>query len=297
MLLPLRHRRARSITGGKIAAFCAALVVFGCQSRAGLAKGRWGCDMFSQTYRMVRLFLLLALMVAAPLRAEPVRVYAAASLTEAIGAVADGYATSGRPRPVLVLASTPALARQILAGAPASLFIAADDAWMDAVASRIVPASRRVIAGNRLVLVVPATAPRRARLVKGFDLSAFVGAGRWTTGDPDSVPVGRYARAALTALGAWDKAAPRLARADNVRAALAYVERGDAAAGVVYASDARASRRVLVAGTFPAASHPPITYPAALVAGHDDTAARAFYAFLTGPQGRAILAAQGFGPP
>jgi molybdate transport system substrate-binding protein len=246
---------------------------------------------------MVRLFLLLALMVAAPLRAEPVRVYAAASLAEAIGTVADAYAASGRPRPVVVLAGTPALARQINAGAPASLFIAADEAWMDAVASRLVPGSRRVIAGNRLVLVVPASAPRRARLVAGFDLSGFVGAGRWTTGDPASVPVGRYARAALVSLGAWEPAAPKLARADNARAALAYVERGSVAAGVVYASDARASRRVVVAGIFPAASHPPIRYPASLVKGHADAGARDFFVFLTGPKGRAILAARGFGPP
>ncbi len=112
------------------------------------------------------------------------RVYAAASLTDAMGAIADAYAATGKPRPVLVLAGTPALARQILAGAPASVFIAADTAWMDAVATRIDPASRRNIASNRLVLVVPATAPRRARLVRGFDLAAFVGSGRWTTATP-----------------------------------------------------------------------------------------------------------------
>ena len=262
---------------------------------------------------MIRLALLLALLlpaampaalraVPAPVRVPvriptPVRIYAAASLTEAMGAIADSYAATGQPRPVLVLAGTPALARQILAGAPASVFIAADNSWMDAVASRLVPASRHAIAGNRLVLVVPAATPRRARLVPGFDLAEFVGAGHWTTGDPAFVPVGRYARAALVSLGAWDKAAPRLVRADNVRAALAYVERGDAAAGVVYASDARASQRVFVAGIFPAASHKPITYPAALVAGHDDASARAFFAFLTGPKGRAILTAQGLPPP
>ena len=246
---------------------------------------------------MIRLLLLLCLLLPGAVRAAPVRVYAAASLTEAMAAIADAYAATGHERPVLVLAGTPALARQIIAGAPAGVFIAADTAWMDAVASRIVPASRRNLAGNRLVLVVPASAPRRARLVPGFDLAGFVGAGRWTTGDPDSVPVGRYARAALTTLGAWDKAAPQLARAENVRAALAYVERGDAAAGVVYASDARASRRVFVAGVFPAGSHPPITYPAALVAGHADAEARAFFAFLAGPKARALLAAQGFGPP
>ena len=254
---------------------------------------------------MIKLFLLFCLLLPGVAHAAPVRVYAAVSLSEALGAVADAYAATGQPRPVLVLAGTPALARQILAGAPASIFIAADTAWMDAAASRMVPGSRRNLAGNRLVLVVPARAPRNARLVPGFDLAAFVGtgmetgagAGRWTTGDPQSVPVGRYARAALTTLGAWDKAVPQLARAENVRAALAYVERGDAAAGVVYASDARASQRVFVAGVFPAGSHPPITYPVALVAGNADAGARGFFKFLTSTKARAILAAQGFGPP
>ena len=249
---------------------------------------------------MTKLFLLLCVLLSGVAQAAPVRVYAAVSLSEALGAVADAYAATGQPRPVLVLAGTPALARQILAGAPASIFIAADAAWMDAVASRMEAGSRRNLAGNRLVLVVPARAPRTARLVPGFDLATFVetgiGAGHWTTGDPQSVPVGRYARAALTTLGAWDKALPKLARAENVRAALAYVERGDAAAGVVYASDARASRRVFVAGVFPADSHPPITYPVALVAGNADAGARAFLAFLLGGKARAIIAAHGFGP-
>lgn len=251
-----------------------------------------------------RLFLtLLVLMLpsmplrAGPLRAGPVRVFAASSLTEAMTAVADGFAATGKPRPVLVFQGSPALARQIIAGAPASVFVSADSAWMDAVTGVIAPGSRRNIASNRLVLVVPADRPRTARLVRGFDLSAFVGSGRWTTGDPDSVPVGRYARAALTSLGAWESAVPKLARAENVRAALAYVERGDAAAGIVYATDARASGKVVVAGVFPAASHPPITYPAALVAANADADARAFLAFLTGPRGRAIFAAHGFGAP
>ncbi len=246
-----------------------------------------------------RLCLLLLALLPAAAPAAPLRIYAAASLAEAMTALGDAWAATGAERPVMVMAGSPALARQIIAGAPAGIFISADNQWLDAVtaAGHIVPGSRQVIAGNALVLVVPATRPRHAVLKPGFDMAGFVGPGRWATGDPQSVPVGRYAKAALTSLGAWDAAAPKLARAENVRAALAYVERGDAAAGIVYATDARASRRVMVAGVFPEASHPPIVYPAALVAGGDDAAAWAFLAFITGPRGRAILLKQGFTAP
>ncbi len=249
---------------------------------------------------IVRLCLAILLLLAPGLAiAAPVRVLAASSLTEAMTAVADAWAAAGHPRPDLVFAGSPALARQVIAGSPAGVFVSADGEWMDAAekAGAIVAGSRRVIAGNRLVLIVPAERPRTARLQKGFDLSGFVGDARWTTGDPDSVPVGRYARAALTSLGAWDAAMPKLARAENVRAALAFVERGDAAAGIVYATDARASGKVVIAGVFPAASHPPITYPAALVTAGADAEARAFFGFLTGPKARAILIAQGFSKP
>jgi molybdate transport system substrate-binding protein len=248
----------------------------------------------------LRLALIIALLLLPlPALAAPLRVLAASSLTEAVTAAADAWAATGHPRPQLVFAGSPALARQVLAGAPAGIFISADSEWMDTAeqAGAIVPGSRRTIAGNRLVLVVPAADKRRVRLGKVFDLAGFVGAGRWTTGDPDSVPVGRYARAALTTLGAWSAALPKLARAENVRVALAYVERGDAAAGIVYATDARASARVAVAGLFPANSHPAITYPAALAKAGADAEARDFLAFLTGRQGRAILKAQGFTTP
>ena len=239
---------------------------------------------------------LIAWLVAAPVAAVPLRILAASSLTEAMTAAVEAWAAAGHERPVLVFAASSALARQITAGAPADVFVSADVEWLDAVAraGRVVPGTRRIIAGNRLVLVVPAGDARRARLAKGFDLSRFVGDGRWTTGDPDAVPVGRYAKAALTSLGAWEAAVPKLARAENVRAALAFVERGAATAGVVYATDARASAKVAVAGVFPAASHPPIVYPAAALNGGDTVQARAFLAFLAGPKGKAILTAQGF---
>ncbi|KPF73757.1 molybdenum ABC transporter substrate-binding protein [alpha proteobacterium AAP81b] len=243
--------------------------------------------------------LLLAAVSAMPASAAPLRIHAASSLTEALTATADAWAAAGHARPVLVFAASSALARQIIAGAPGALFVSADAEWMDAVetAGAIAPGTRRVIAGNRLVLVVPAADPRRVRIGRGFDLAGFVGDGRWATGDPDAVPVGRYARAALTSLGGWPAAEAKLARAENVRAALAFVERGAAVAGVVYATDARASGRVAVAGVFPAASHPPIVYPAAVLKNGDSPEARGFLAFLAGARGRAILKAQGFTTP
>jgi molybdate transport system substrate-binding protein len=241
------------------------------------------------------LIVLLALLAAPAAARDGARVYAASSLTEAMTDIADAYAATDRPRPVLVFAASSALARQIERGAPAGVFVSADTEWADYLRRRgLASGPPRVLAGNRLVLVVPAADARRVRLAQGFDLAAFIGpAGRWTTGDPDAVPVGRYAREALTRLGAWDRAAPRLARAENVRSALAFVERGDAAAGIVYATDALASRKVRVAGTFPAASHAPIVYPALLTRG-GDAEARRFHAFLASPAARAALKRRGF---
>lgn len=243
------------------------------------------------------LALLLALLLAVPAVAQ-VRVFAASSLTEALTDVADAYAKTGKPRPTLVFGASSALARQIAAGAPASIFISADAAWMDqlAQARRIVFGSRRDLLANRLVLIVPADAATTTLAIgKGFDFAALIGDGKWTTGDPDAVPAGRYARAALTSLGVWDSVERHLARAENVRAALALVETGAAAAGIVYATDARASEDVAVAGVFPASSHPPIVYPAALTVLAPDTAARDFFAYLGSPTAKAIYRKRGFG--
>jgi molybdate transport system substrate-binding protein len=244
------------------------------------------------------LFAALAILVAGgvPAAAEqPVRVFAASSLTEVLNDIADAYARTGRPRPLLAFAASSALARQIEQGAPADLFVSADQEWMDYLADRklVALASRRTLASNRLVLVVPAGRARRIPIGKSFDMLPLVGDGRWVTGDPDSVPVGRYARTALERLGAWERASTRLARAENVRSALAFVERGDAAAGIVYATDAAASGKVAVAGTFPAWSHPKIVYPAALTAGAQ-AEARAFHVFLRSRAARALLVRRGF---
>lgn len=243
--------------------------------------------------------LFALLLAAAPVAARPgARVYAASSLTEAITDIADAYAATGRPRPVLVLAASSALARQIERGAPGGVFVSADSEWVDYLAARRLLTGRpQPIASNRLVLIVPQARSRRVAIRRGFDMVALIGErGRWATGDPDAVPVGRYAREALTTLGAWERAAPRLARTENVRSALAFVERGDAAAGIVYATDAQASGKVAIAGVFPASSHARIVYPAVLTRGAD-AEARAFHAFLGSATARNLLKQRGFMRP
>lgn len=231
---------------------------------------------------------LAALGVAHPARAQDaLTVFAAASLTDAMRDLAQAWQARGNPAPRLSFAASSALARQIEQGAPADLFMSADEPWMDYVQQRdlVVTATRVSPIGNALVLVAPADQARPVTLARDTNLAALVGPqGRIATGDPAHVPVGRYAQAALTWMGQWDAIAPRLARADNVRAALLLVERGEAPYGIVYSTDAAASRGVRVVGTFPAESHTPITYPFALMRrAEGNTQARAFLAFLTGP--------------
>jgi len=191
--------------------------------------------------------------------------------------------------------SSSVLARQIEAGAPADVFFSADTAWMDYLQTRnlIQAASRRNLLGNQLVLVAPADSQIQLKIAPHFPLAAAIGGGKLATGDPDSVPAGRYARSALTKLGVWDEVAPRLARAENVRVALLYVARGEAPLGIVYASDALADKKVRVVDTFPADTHEPIVYPVALTASARKQAA-ALVAYLTGPQGHDIFVKYGF---
>ena len=239
--------------------------------------------------------LVLLLGRQAEAQPRPVTVFAASSLTEALNDVADLYAKTGKPRPTLVFAASSALARQIEQGAPAAIFFSADEPWMDYLSTRklIEPASRTSLLSNRLVLVVPARRSTKVAIKPGFDMLGLIGSGRWVTGNPASVPVGRYAQAALETLGVWNGVKDRLAQTENVRSALAFVERGDAAAGIVYATDARATGKVAVAGIFPANSHPPISYPAALIRGAPPEA-RDFFRFLQSKAARAIFARRGF---
>lgn len=248
--------------------------------------------------RIMRALALLLMAVAGPVTAAPARpplVLAAASLQESMTAAADAWARKGHPKPVISFAASSALARQVEAGAAADLFVSADEDWMDALASRglIVPASRVTFLGNRLVVVAPAGSHVRIPLKPG-PLARVLGAGPLAMADTESVPAGKYGKAALVKLGAWDAVAPHVVRAENVRAALALVERGAAPLGIVYATDARASARVRIAGVFPAGSYPAITYPVARLKGSTNAEGEAFRRFLVSREGRAIFARFGF---
>jgi len=229
--------------------------------------------------------------------AEPLVVFAAASLSDVLQALVRELAKQTDVRFSFAASST--LARQIEQGAPAQLFISADEAWMDYLAEhgRIDVATRRVVAANRLVVVRPGSATalpgESVAMLREALRPGPRGADRIATGDPAHVPAGRYAQAALTRLGLWDEVGPRLARADNVRSALSFVERGEAAAGIVYATDARVARGLQVVARFPLASHPPIRYPAALMRGAPP-AARALLASISSPQAQPIWSAAGF---
>lgn len=193
-------------------------------------------------------------------------VFAAASLTDALGEIDKGYTAKTGVEVKASFAASSALARQIESGAKAEVFFSADEEWMDYLAQRnlLQPKTRHDVVGNRLVMIAPADSTARIDIKPGFSIANVLGDnGRLATGDPDSVPVGKYAQAALTKLGTWDAIAPRLVRAENVRAALAYVARGEAKLGIVYSTDAQAEKRVKVVGTFPENSHPPIRYPIA----------------------------------
>ena len=230
--------------------------------------------------------------------AAPVTVFAAASLTDAMEAVGEAYTEATGAEVRFSFASSSTLARQIEAGAPADMYASANQRWMDHLqAQGLIAADTRVSPiANRLVLVAPAgEAPADMTIAPGVDLARHLGeGGRLAVGDPAHVPAGLYAEEALTSLGLWETLAPRLARADDVRAALALVARGEVPLGIVYATDAAITADVEVVGTFPAESHTPITYPFAVVADADGPAVERLFAFLTGAEARAIFAGFGF---
>ncbi|MDG4555812.1 MAG: molybdate ABC transporter substrate-binding protein [Candidatus Contendobacter sp.] len=220
-------------------------------------------------------------------------VFAAASTTNAVQDLAALYEREKGVKVATSFAAASALARQIEQGAPADVFVSADPRWMDYLdgKDKIVRASRRNLLGNRLVLVAPKGQAFPVKLEKGFDLpGAFQG--RWCSCNPD-VPIGRYSQQALTALGWWTGLEPRLAAAPDVRSALAFVERGECAVGIVYETDAKASDKVAVLGVFPADTHSPMLYPAALVQG-GKPAAQGFLDFLSTPAAAKVFRQYGF---
>ncbi len=222
---------------------------------------------------------------------------AAASLQESLTAAADAWTALGHDRPVLSFAASSALARQIEAGAPADLFLSADEPWMNAVAAKglVRRGTRATLLTNRLVLIAPAGTSKTLQIRQGFPLAQAVGEGRLAMADPDTVPAGKYGRAALVALGVWPSIAKKIAAAENVRAALAMVERRQVPFGIVYETDARASRAVRIVGVFPAAGHRPITYPLALLSRSTHKEATGFHRFLLSARGKAIFRRYGFG--
>ncbi len=246
-----------------------------------------------------RLFVaFLALLVAAGASAAPsspaITVYAAASLTNVLQVLGDGFTASTGIPIKFSFAGSSQLARQIESGSPADVFISADPEWMDYLEWRglIRKPTRHDLLGNRLVLIAPADSTLNLRIVPGFGLRAALGSGRLATGDPDMVPVGRYARSALRNLGVWNEVADRIVGAENVRSAMVFVARGEVPLGIVYETDARVDPKVRVVDVFPAGTHPPITYPIALTRDAASEASK-FVDYLRGPGCRAAF--EGFG--
>ena len=248
--------------------------------------------------RRVLVFLLSVLTAATgALSAErDVTVFAAASLTNALQDVAKDYEASGGGKVKFSFAASSLLARQIEAGADADEFFSADTEWMDYLAERklIRTGTRRDALSNRLVLIAPAGSTVALSIAPGFAIAAALGDSRLALADPDTVPAGKYAKAALTKLGVWDAVANKIARAENVRAALAYVARGEASLGIVYETDAKAEAKVRTVDTFPADTHPAIVYPVALTASANGSDAEAFLAYILSAKAAAVFKRHGF---
>ena len=232
--------------------------------------------------------------------AEPaLTVFAAASLTDVLQQAGVAYTASSGQAVRFSFAASSALARQIESGAPADVFVSADQDWMDYLQTRqlIQAATRADVVTNTLVLVAAADSKLSLTIAPGFALAAALGPkGRLSIGDPASVPAGKYAQAALTQLRVWPGVAGRIVAADNVRTALNFVARGEAPLGVVYGTDALAEPKVRVVAVFPAGSHAPIRYPAALTRNASTNAA-GFLRFLQSDRARAIFAKAGFAKP
>ena len=224
-------------------------------------------------------------------------IFAAASMKTALDEVAAQWTQSrGKHPPRLSYAASGALARQIEQGAPADIFVSADLEWMDYLSARnlVQPDSRVNLLGNRLVLVAPKQSTAEIAIQPGFDLARHLGGGRLAMALVESVPAGRYGRAALAYLGAWEGVKDRLAQAENVRAALVLVARAEAPLGIVYATDAAAEPGVRVVASFSEDSHPPIRYPVAMIRETRNPDAMAFLAFLRGRAAGAIFVKHGF---
>ncbi|MCA1441308.1 molybdate ABC transporter substrate-binding protein [Ensifer sp. IC4062] len=228
--------------------------------------------------------------------AEKVTVFAAASLKNALDAINVEWQKDTGKETTASYAASSALAKQIERGAPADVFISADLAWMNYLADKklIKTDTRSNLLGNRLVLVSAKPGSTAVDIKAGFDLAALIGDGRLAMGAVDTVPAGKYGKAALERLGLWAAVEQKVAGAESVRAALLLVSRGEAPYGIVYQTDAVADPGVKVVGTFPADSHPPIIYPIAITADSRSADAAAYIEFLKSAKAAALFEAQGF---
>jgi len=232
----------------------------------------------------------------APARADDVLFFAAASLKNALDAIDDQYQKDTGKHVAVSLAASSTLAKQIESGAPADLFISADLDWMDYLAQNnlIKADTRKNLLGNELVLIAPKDSTTNITIAPGFGLAKALGGGKLAMADTSAVPAGKYGKAALEKLGVWDKVFGQIAQAENVRAALALVARGEAPFGIVYQTDAAVEPGVKIVATFPADTHPPIIYPIALLAGSKNPDAAAYLTYLEGAKARPLFEKQGF---
>jgi molybdate transport system substrate-binding protein len=248
-----------------------------------------------QSFRISAVLIVLAVLFSTA-HADGVKVFAAASMKTALDEAAKTWKVQSGKDIVATYGSSATLAKQIAEAAPTDIFISADEAWMDDVAKKnlIKPDTRKDLAGNTLVLVASAGADIKVDLTKPTELASVLGEEKLAVGDVKSVPAGKYAKSALENLGLWASVEPHLAMQENVRAALALVARGEAKLGIVYGSDAVAEPKVHVVADFPETSHPPILYPAAIIAASTNADAQTFLNFLLSKEAQLIFKTNGF---
>jgi len=252
--------------------------------------------------RLTRRLLLLALCLATQLAlvgaasAKDVVVLAAASLKNALDDASAAYEKESGVKALISYAASSTLAKQVESGAPADIFISADLDWMDYMQKRnlIRTDTRVTLLGNKLVLIAPANSTAKIEIAPGFALADLLGNERLAMADPSAVPAGKYGKAALEKLGVWASVSSKVAPAEDVRSALLLVSRGETPLGIVYATDAAADKGVRIVAAFPEDTHPPIVYPAALLASSDNPVAAAFLIYLASVNARPFFERQGF---
>jgi molybdate transport system substrate-binding protein len=245
---------------------------------------------------LIALLSILNPVLAQQAPAKPLLVFAPASLHNALTRIAQNWQAETGRKVIFSFAATPALARQIEQGAPADLVASADQEWMDWLEARhlIRPETRKPLLGNSIVLIARADDPVELKIEPGFALLQAIGASRLAMGAAPSVPAGRYAKEALSALGVWESLAPKIVGTENVRVALHLVARGEARLGIVYTSDALAEPRVRIVDRFPPQIHAPIRYPFALIRRSTHPDAAAFLSYLLGQKSAEIFTLEGF---